>query len=152
MKRSLATSLLILLTITAGAQEKAPEYDSTLAAKLGADDLGMKTYVLVILKSGPSKIEDKELRDSLFRGHFSNMDKLAREGKLITAGPFEDNDNQYRGLFLFDVRTIKEAEELVKGDPTVTSGIFVTEMYQWYGTAAMPVLLEIHPKLQKRKP
>lgn len=143
--------MLVLLAITAGAQEKAPEYDSTLAAKLGADDLGMKTYVLVILKSGPAKIEDKELRDSLFRGHFSNMDKLAREGKLLTAGPFEDNDKQYRGLFLFDVRTVGEAEELVKGDPTVTSGIFITEMYQWYGTAAMPVLLEIHPKLQKRK-
>jgi uncharacterized protein YciI len=151
MIRTLAASLLVLLAITAGAQEKAPEYDSTLAAKLGADDLGMKTYVLVILKSGPAKIEDKELRDSLFRGHFSNMDKLAREGKLLTAGPFEDNDKQYRGLFLFDVRTVGEAEELVKGDPTVTSGIFITEMYQWYGTAAMPVLLEIHPKLQKRK-
>lgn len=152
MIRTLAASLLLLLAITAGAQEKIPEYDSTLAAKLGADDLGMKTYVLVILKSGPAKIDDKELRDSLFRGHFSNMDKLARDGKLLTAGPFEDNDKQYRGLFLFDVRTIKEAEELVKGDPTVTSGIFVTEMYQWYGTAAMPVLLEVHPKLQKRKP
>lgn len=126
MIRTLAASLLVLLAITAGAQEKIPEYDSTLAAKLGADDLGMKTYVLVILKSGPAKIEDKELRDSLFRGHFSNMDKLAREGKLLTAGPFEDNDKQYRGLFLFDVRTVGEAEELVKGDPTVTSGIFVT--------------------------
>lgn len=152
MKRTLVASLLLLLAITAGAQDKIPEYDSTLATKLGADDRGMKTYVLVILKSGPAKIEDKELRDSLFRGHFSNMDKLAREGKLITAGPFEDNENQYRGLFLFDVRTIEEAEELVNGDPTVTGGIFVTEMYRWYGTAAMPVLLEIHPKLQKRRP
>jgi len=152
MKRTLTTSLLLMLAMIAGAQDSAPEYDSTLAAKLGADDRGMKIYVLVILKSGPAKIEDKELRDSLFRGHFSNMDKLAQEGKLLTAGPFEDNDKQYRGLFLFDVRTIGEAEELVKGDPTVTSGIFVAEMYQWYGTAAMPVLLEIHPKLQKRKP
>ncbi|MRR21857.1 hypothetical protein EG830_02625 [bacterium] len=152
MIRTLAAVLMLLLTINTGAQEKAPEYDSTLAARLGADERGMKTYVLVILKSGPSEIEDKELRDSLFRGHFSNMDKLASEGKLLTAGPFYDNDNQYRGLFLFDVPTIEEAEQLVMGDPTVTSGIFVTEMYQWYGTAAMPVLLEIHPKLQKRKP
>jgi len=152
MKRTLAAMLLLLVAITAGAQEITTEYDSTLAAKLGADDLGMKMYVLVLLKSGPAKIEDKELRDSLFRGHFSNMDKLAREGKLLTAGPFEDNDNQYRGLFLFDVSTVSEAEELVKGDPTVTNGIFVAEMYQWYGTAAMPILREIHPKIRKRKP
>jgi uncharacterized protein YciI len=151
MKKISTASLMLFMTLIAGAQEKTPEYDSTLAAKLGADERGMKTYVLVILKAGPAKIEDKELRDSLFRGHFSNMDKLASEGKLLTAGPFYDNDSQYRGLFLFDVPTIEEAEQLVRGDPTVTSGIFTTEMYQWYGTAAMPVLLEIHPKLMKRK-
>lgn len=152
MKKYLITVSLTLASLLATAQANTPEYDSTLAAKLGADERGMKTYVLVILKSGPAKIEDKELRDSLFRGHFSNMDKLAREGKLVAAGPFEDNNSQYRGLFLFDVPTIEEAEGLVRGDPTVTNGIFVTEMYQWYGSAAMPLLLEIHPKLQKRKP
>ncbi|MCU0457887.1 MAG: YciI family protein [Bacteroidales bacterium] len=152
MRRILLAALFITSSLMVFSQEEQPGYDPALAAKLGADDLGMKTYVLVILKSGPAKIEDKELRDSLFRGHFSNMDKLAGEGKLVTAGPFSANDNQYRGLFLSDVRTIEEAEELVRGDPTVTNGIFVTEMYQWYGTAAMPLLLEIHPKLQKRKP
>lgn len=152
MKKYLITISLTLASLLATAQANTPEYDSTLAAKLGADERGMKTYVLVILKSGPANIEDRELRDSLFRGHFSNMDKLAREGKLVAAGPFEDNDSQYRGLFLFDVPTIEEAEGLVSGDPTVTNGIFVTEMYQWYGSAAIPLLLEIHPKLQKRKP
>lgn len=152
MKRLLIAAILISASLLAAAQGNTPEYDSTLARKLGADDLGMKIYVLVILKSGPAKIEDKELRDSLFAGHFSNMDKLAAEGKLVAAGPFEDNASQYRGLFLFDVRSVAEAEELVRGDPTVTSGIFVTEMYQWYGSAALPLLLEIHPKLQKRSP
>ena len=152
MKRLLTAALLITTSLLAAAQGKTPEYDSTLARKLGADDLGMKTYVLVILKTGPARIKDKELRDSLFAGHFSNMDKLAADGKLVAAGPFEDNESQYRGLFLFDVRSVAEAEELVKGDPTVTSGIFVTEMYQWYGSAALPLLLEIHPKLQKRRP
>jgi len=112
----------------------------------------MKSYILVILKTGPAKIEDKELRDSLFTGHFSNMDKLAEEGKLVAAGPFYDNESQYRGLFLFDVRTIEEANELVKGDPTVTSGIFMTELYQWYGSAAVSMLNEIHGKIQKRQP
>ena len=134
------------------AQNQPPAYDSTLAAELGADDLGMKTYVLVILKSGPAKIEERELRDSLFRGHFSNMDRLAAEGRLVAAGPFYENDNQYRGLFLFDVRTVAEAEELVKSDPTVTNGIFITEMYQWYGSAAISMLNEIHGKIQKRRP
>lgn len=149
MKRILTVTALILVTFLAGAQETGIEYDSTLAAKLGADELGMKTYVLVILRSGPAKIEDKELRDSLFAGHFSNMDRLADEGKLVAAGPFHSNDKEYRGLFIFNVTTTEEAEELVKGDPTVTNGIFVTEMYRWYGSAALPMMNEIHPKLQK---
>ena len=149
MKRILTVTALILVTFLAGAQDTGIGYDSTLAAKLGADELGMKTYVLVILRSGPAKIEDKELRDSLFAGHFSNMDRLADEGKLVAAGPFHSNDKEYRGLFIFNVTTTEEAEELVKGDPTVTNGIFVTEMYRWYGSAALPMMNEIHPKLQK---
>lgn len=152
MKNILTTALILLISLLAGAQDQVREYDSTLAAKLGADDYGMKTYVLVILKTGPAQIEEKELRDSLFAGHFSNMDKLAGEGKLVAAGPFSANDYQYRGLFLFDVRTMDEAKELVKGDPAVTNGIFDTEMYQWYGSAALPMLNDIHERIQKRKP
>ncbi len=149
MNRLLLTALILSASIIATAQEKAPDYDSVLAGKLGADALGMKNYVLVILKTGPAKIEDKELRDSLFAGHFTTMDMLAEEGKLVAAGPFDNNDNQYRGLFLYDVRTIGEAEELVKNDPTVTSGIFVTEMYLWYGSAALSMLNDIHNKIRK---
>lgn len=150
MKRLLTAALLISTSLMAASQGITPEYDSTLARKLGADDLGMKTYVLVILKTGPAKIEDKQLRDSLFRGHFANMDRLAGEGKLVAAGPFEDNESHYRGLFLFDVRSVDEAEELVRGDPTVTSGIFTTELYLWYGSTALSMLNEINQKIQKR--
>lgn len=151
MKKILTIATLTVMTLTAGAQNANTVYDSVLARKLGADERGMKSYVLVILRTGPAKIEDKELRDSLFTGHFSNMDKLAEEGKLVAAGPFNTNENEYRGLFIFNVSTIAEAEELVKGDPTVTNGIFVTEMYRWYGSAALPMMNEIHPKLQKPK-
>lgn len=151
MRKILTITVLMLVTLLAVAQEAKSEYDSTLAKKLGADERGMKTYVLVILRTGPAKIEDKVLRDSLFSSHFSNMDKLAEEGKLVAAGPFNTNDKEYRGLFIFDVSTIEEAEELVKGDLTVTNGIFVTEMYRWYGSAALPMMNEIHPKLQKPK-
>ncbi len=99
----------------AAGQKTSHEYDSTLASQLGADERGMKTYVLVILKTGPADIQDKELRDSLFAGHFSNMDRLAAAKKLVAAGPFFENDRQYRGLFLYDVKTIDEARELLQG-------------------------------------
>ncbi len=78
------------------------------------------------------------------------MDRLAAEKKLVAAGPFYENDRQYRGLFLYDVKTLDEAREFLKGDPTVTSGIFDVELFMWYGSAALPVYLETAEKITKR--
>ncbi|MDZ7635788.1 MAG: YciI family protein [Bacteroidales bacterium] len=152
MKTYFSILLLLAVPLLAAGQETSHEYDSTLASQLGADERGMKTYVLVILKTGPADIQDKELRDSLFAGHFSNMDRLAAEKKLVLAGPMGANDNQYRGLFLYDVKSPEEAMELLEGDPTVTSGIFEVELYRWYGSAALPVHLETAKKISKRNP
>ncbi|MFZ2285954.1 MAG: YciI family protein [Bacteroidales bacterium] len=151
MKQSFALVLFLLTGLLAYSQNGSPQYDSLLARQLGADERGMKTYVLVILKSGPADIQDKELRDSLFAGHFSNMEKLASAKKLLAAGPFYENDRQYRGLFLYDVKTLDEARELLKGDPTVTAGIFEVELFQWYGSAALPVYLEAAEKIRKKQ-
>lgn len=152
MKTYFTIVLFLSGLLFAAAQNPSHEYDSILAGQLGADDYGMKTYVLVILKTGPADILDKELRDSLFKGHFSNMDRLAAEKKLILAGPMTQNEQGYRGLFLFDVSTTEEAEQFLKGDPTVVAGIFDTELFRWYGSAALPVYLETAKKISRRNP
>jgi hypothetical protein len=41
-------------------------YDSVLAKKLNADDYGMKSYTLVILKKSTANITDKKMLDSIF--------------------------------------------------------------------------------------
>ena len=66
MKTICLSAFLLLTTLMATGQNANPEYDSTLAAQLGADERGMKMYVLVILKTGPNDVQDKALRDSLF--------------------------------------------------------------------------------------
>ncbi|GAB1370110.1 hypothetical protein MASR1M45_01680 [Candidatus Kapaibacterium sp.] len=127
-----------------------PDYDQDLAKKLNADDLGMKSYVFVILKTGNITNPTKELRDSLFKGHMSNMKKLADEGLLVTAGPFNKNDKNYRGLFILNVDNLEKAKEIVDTDPAVQGKLLDTELYLWYGSAAIQELNKIHNKIQKK--
>jgi len=58
-----------------------------------------------------------EERKKIFAGHFANIGRLADEGKLAVAGPFGKNDKAYRGLYIFNVATIEEAEKLVIAKP-----------------------------------
>lgn len=143
--------LLLLLTITLhGAANAQAKYDKKLAESLGADEYGMKQYVLAILKTGPAKIADKKVTDSLFRGHMDNINRLVKEKKLIVAGPLGKNELTYRGIFIFDVKTIDEAKALVDTDPTVKAGVFSVEYLPWYGSAALPVYLETSEKISAK--
>lgn len=132
---------------------KPSTFDAELAKKLGADDYGMKNYVFVILKTGPKDNEFKgKERDEIFTGHMKNIGRLANEGKLAVAGPFMKNDRAYRGLYIFNVPTVDEAEKLVQTDPAVKAGILIAEMTPWYGSASLLATPEIHKSIAKQKP
>jgi len=150
-------ALAFALNLSAAAQTEKPadksKYDAELAKNLGGDELGMKTYVLVILKTGPKDADFKgKERDDIFAGHMSNIGKLADEKKLAVAGPFMKNDKNYRGLYIFNVTTIKEAQAIVETDPAVKSGILVPDMTLWYGSASLMATPEIHKTIAKPKP
>jgi uncharacterized protein YciI len=151
----LTVAVLFFSAYSANAQTTAANattYDAELAKKLGADERGMRMYVLCILKTGPkdAEIKGKE-RENIFAGHFANIGKLANEGKLAIAGPFEKNDKTFRGLYIFAVSTIEEAEKLVVLDPAVKAGVFVPDLTLWYGSAALMATNDIHKKIQKPK-
>jgi uncharacterized protein len=150
MKNFLVVFLFAACTY-ANAQTK-PAYNKALADSLGADEYGMKMYVLAILKTGPAKIENKAATDSLFKGHMNNIERLVKEGKIIVAGPLKKNDKTYRGIFILNAASIEEAQKLVDSDPAVKAGIFDAEFYQWYGSAALPTYLPNHDKIEKGKP
>ena len=144
----LATALVSSAAVIVSAEERA--FDADLAKRLGADERGMKTYVLCILKTGPKDADVKgEQREKIFAGHFANIERLAGEGKLAVAGPFGKNDKLWRGLYIFNVATIEEAEKLVVLDPAVQAGVFVPDLTPWYGSAAMMIVPETHRKIQR---
>ncbi|MCO4799443.1 MAG: hypothetical protein KC484_09520 [Colwelliaceae bacterium] len=145
--------LIISLNIFPTFAEKInPNYDAKLAAKYGGDDYGMKSFVLVILKTGSYVTQDKAIKSKLFKGHMENIDRLVAEKKLIVAGPLGKNDKSYRGIFILDVPTIEEAEVLLQTDPAIEANLFATELYKWYGSAALAEYLESSDKIWKKSP
>ena len=129
-----------------------PAFDAELAKKTGANDNGMRSYVLVILKTGPTRVNDAAERKAMFAGHMANIQRLSKEGKLALAGPFGDKDGDWRGLFVFAVDSIDEAKALVATDPVIAKGEMVADYHNWFGSAATMLLPELHEKLVRPSP
>lgn len=125
------------------------QYDSSYAEKLGADDYGMKKYVMAFLKSGKADLKNESEAQQLQMEHMNNIMRMAEEGKLLIAGPFTDN-GELRGIYIFNVATVEEAEELTSTDPAIKAGVLVMELHPWYGSAALMEVNSIHKKLQKK--
>jgi uncharacterized protein YciI len=148
--KTFVTLLAVILSVTASmAQKTNPNYDSDLATKLGADDYGMKKYIFVILKTGSNESKDKILKDSCFAVHFNNINRLVEERKLIVAGPIFKNEKSYRGIFILDVSTLEEANIILETDPAIKAKFLEPEVYEWYGSAALPEYLEASDKVWK---
>ncbi|MCX6210550.1 MAG: hypothetical protein NTZ59_13880 [Bacteroidetes bacterium] len=135
------------------AQKDTTNYNKALADSLGADDYGMKNYTLVILKTGSNTTTNKAFIDSMFRGHLNNIGKLAKDGKLVIAGPIlEKNTNQYRGIFVLNAQNKTDAKALLASDPAIAANLLDAELYSWYGSAALPIYLPYHSKIAKNNP
>ncbi|MEN2401561.1 YciI family protein [Flavobacterium sp. MC2016-06] len=151
MKKSILIFAFLFLNVAGFAQETESKYDEKLAKSLNADEYGMKKYVFCLLKSGTNKTASKEETKKLFEGHMANIGKLAKEGKLVVAGPFMKNDRNYRGIYIFNVETIEEATALVATDPAIQAKLLEAELTPWYSSAALQEVTKIHEKVAKTK-
>lgn len=154
MKYSLLLFLFVLgVSISLSGQNAeaalgATVYDSVKAKKYGSDAYGMKKYVMAFLKRGPNRGLSPDSSAALQRAHLENIGRMAEAGKLVLAGPFLDKE-EVRGIYIFDVETIKEARQLTNTDPAIKAGSLVMELRPWYGSAALLEVNEIHKTLKK---
>lgn len=152
MKKLFAGLVLWMIVSVTIAQTSNPDYDPLLAERLGADDYGMKSYVLVILKTGSNRTTDKAFIDSCFAGHMTNIHRLVEMKKMIVAGPLKKNKNAYRGIYILNTGSLEEADALVKTDPAIKENLLEADLYNWYGSAALPEYLSASDKIWKVKP
>jgi uncharacterized protein YciI len=102
----------------------------------------MERYTLVLLKrptDGGSKVADPE---ALQRQHIGHLQAMARAGKLVVAGPFDDQtDPRLRGMCLYRT-SLEEARRLAHEDPAVKAGRLEVEAFSWWvekGAMTFPI-------------
>lgn len=125
-------------------------YDPTLAERLKADENGMKDYYFVLITSGENPSKDTAFVNACYRGHFANMTKMEKEGKLVVAGPFRKNADGFKGLFILqNTGTKEETMQYLQGDTAIKEGLLKATVYAWYGSAALPEYLPVTKKITK---
>jgi uncharacterized protein YciI len=93
----------------------------------------LNTMYLGFLKKGPNRKDgDDQMPEvqELQKAHLANINRLAGMKKLIVAGPFGD-DGLLRGIFVFRVGSLQEAQDLCATDPMVKIGRLVVELHPW---------------------
>jgi uncharacterized protein YciI len=95
--------------------------------------LKMNTLYFAFLKKGPNRKEgdgDTPEVQELQKAHIANIERLAKLGKIVAAGPFGDDGN-LRGIFVFRVASLQEAQELCATDPMIKIGRLAVELHPW---------------------
>jgi uncharacterized protein YciI len=96
-----------------------------------------RSYSVIILnKKTDLEPKTKEEVDKLMEGHMANINRLAKEGKLLAAGPFEGGG----GLFILNTTSVSEAKEWVSTDPAVKANRWNVEILPYtprYGSVCL---------------
>jgi len=91
----------------------------------------MKRYWLVLLQKGPNRNQDSMSAEKIQAAHMANINRLAKEGKLIMAGPIGVEDD-LRGIFLMNCADSIEVENFVRTDSAVLTGRLIMKYYPWW--------------------
>jgi uncharacterized protein YciI len=100
--------------------------------------VSQNSHVFVFLHKRTDRPElPKEQLDKLMAGHMANINRLAKEGKLQIAGPFDGGG----GIFVFNSTSMDEVKELIATDPAVKADRWKLEILPLFITTGKPTVL-----------
>jgi len=138
----------LLIAASPARCQDAPAAEGSGATAQAQPPMEFDTYQLVLLKrpAEPTKYPEEKLQE-IQAAHLGHLMKMAREGHLVVAGPFGDQeDERLRGLALYRVGSVEEARRLAEADPAVQAGRLEVEVMTWYtqkGALTFPVAEEL---------
>jgi uncharacterized protein YciI len=114
--------------------EMHPWWSEDIFKKADTSPLKLETVYFGFLKSGPNRKPGDgttpEIQE-LQKAHIANINRLAETKKLVMAGPFGD-DGDYRGIFVFRVSSLQEAQELAATDPMIKIDRLRLDLHPWH--------------------
>jgi uncharacterized protein YciI len=113
--------------------EMHPWFSEDIYKKGSTAPLKLEKIYFGFLKRGPNRKEGDgntpEIQE-LQKAHIANIVRLAEMKKIVMAGPFGD-DGDLRGIFVFRVASLKEAQELAATDPMIKIDRLRIELHPW---------------------
>jgi uncharacterized protein YciI len=98
-------------------------------------EMQFDNYVVVFLRRGPKSIPGATPEaEALQKNHLNHLFGLLASGKMVSAGPFDEQDDpNLRGVEIYAAGVTKEeARKLAEEDPAVKSGHLKVELAVWY--------------------
>ena len=102
------------------------------------DTIIMQQYFMAFLKRGPNRDWTKEESDSIQGLHMAHLSRMYEEGYADISGPFGD-DQDLRGITVYNVPTLKMADSLARLDPSVQAGNLEIEVRPWWAGKGYPL-------------
>lgn len=118
----------MLITCTALAQAPA---DETFEYSTGDTVYTMKKYVFCLYLNGNNRDQQKDEVAAIQRKHLAHLSSLQATHGLMISGPL-DGEGEKRGILIFDLKDIRDAESAMASDPAVVAGRLTYECHYWW--------------------
>ncbi len=97
-------------------------------------------YYVVFLRPDPArKPLEKAEGARIQAAHMANIHKMADDGVLIAAGPFDDKPATISGIFVFHCESLQVAQAIAARDPTVVEHRNTVDVHAWDGPLGIGV-------------
>lgn len=110
--------------------ETHPWWSEDVMKKTTTLDKPMTAYLAFLVRGDKWTPEKTPQTEAIQQAHMGNINRLAALQKLVVAGPFGDN-GKLRGIFVFRVSSLEEAQQLAATDPAVQAGRLALQIHPW---------------------
>ncbi len=130
MRKSIFFLALLFTTIVFASSDKPSKEKSAQPEQEEVNTSLPVTYVAAIVRMGDNWRQDSIRAFELQEKHLAFLEQLRQNNQLIASGPLTTSPDA-RGLYIFNVSSVAEAEALVSKDEAIKAGWIQMDFHVW---------------------